>query len=323
VQGTQIRTAENCTLFDVLGRRATVNGVYVTIQPPGVTVSSTVPCENGRLEGDGAVAYFYKGKQYWQWDLSAARGLVALNGQIVAQIDRARVSLKDTSCGFAGAYVVAPPSLAYEHEAVWTELKRIATDLWTSACKRQLLRGERFGLVVFSDGSPSPNRWVAIDKDGGIDNHMGGDDPFTRHQRFWDQFYERQINEERRQTQLREADRIEQEREAKRQQLVKQTGTFFTIATLADIAPNPFAWQGKTIGTCVSFQSMVGPTTANVDGGTPHFVLLLGVPTTKFTHPVTIFLVARVTPTKANPLSLQYVGSVEQPPSGCTDFVDR
>jgi hypothetical protein len=131
----------------------------------------------------------------------------------------------------------------------------------------------------------------------------------------------------------REANTLEQarlaqetgERRTKRQQLTKQAGEY-QIANLGDMAPNPFIWRGKLIGTCVMFTRMLGPTTASVRGGLPNFAQasVTGVPSSRFTREIVVFMVARVGASANGNLALQYVAAVDQPgDDGCSDFIDR
>jgi hypothetical protein len=321
---TWVRTVEGCTFFEQVREWEDTFGARKKVDQSQLSVSSTIPCVNGKLQGEGFIQYFYRGNQYWEWQLSEARGAKAVAGVITVRLDEKRFSLhRDRpSCKYIAILsLVAPADLAYEMPQVWTEVRAVARQIWSRTCKRPPLPADaRFDLNLFPDDSPNPNPWLGLSS-----NYRTVSDRIPeRYAQYWRQREEEAINRQQAALKEAEARRATKEREARRQQLAKQTGAF-EIVSLDAIKPNPFMWQGKLVGTCVRFLRMLNPSTAEFRGGDFVSLAATGVPTARFRKEGVVFLVGRVTgrTTPGASVSFQYAAAVDQAEmSRCGDFID-
>lgn len=316
-----LTTAEGCQILERLRDRAVINGLLVRMDVTTATVTSTVPCRNGKLDGEGSIRYFDNGRQYWEWEIAESRGVRVSAGVIVPVIDRSTVAVKSFNCTSASITLVAPSRLAYEMPFVWSELEAIARESWSESCNRPPLdRQYQFLWGVEGDGGPSPNPWLANNSRDSIRRDNG---PESRYQRRWQNAENDVIASARRGAEQELARREAAERGARRQELAKKTGQF-ELVQLSEIAPNPFVWRGKVVGTCVMFAAMRTETTASVRGTGFVSATLTGVPTTRFRKEVVVFLVARVGAETGGGITLQYLAAIDQPrDDGCRDYIDR
>lgn len=116
--------------------------------------------------------------------------------------------------------------------------------------------------------------------------------------------------------------RAAQERADRLAKLRSQYGQF-SMVSLEELHQNPFAWQGKLIATCTSFERMSGPTTAKF--GAVYGAIVTGVPTTRYLRSTSNqFLIARVTGQTAGDPSIQFVAAMDGGGSyGCQNYLSR
>ena len=116
-----------------------------------------------------------------------------------------------------------------------------------------------------------------------------------------------------------EADRIANERQKRLTDIRTRFGPF-TVVTIEEITPNPFAWQGKVVATCTAFERMLDPSTARF--GAVYSAVVTGVPTTRYQRAASNqFLVARVTGQAGGYPLLQYLTSLDGGGFNCAAFV--
>lgn len=108
------------------------------------------------------------------------------------------------------------------------------------------------------------------------------------------------------------AQRAAQQAAANRAALARTFGPF-NPAELSKVSANPYAWQGKQVGLCGSFQGMLGPSTASFSFDLEQ-AIVEGVPSTRFRERGEyVYMVAKVRGLSQGITQLQYVGVV---PSG-------
>lgn len=287
---------------------------WVSLQRSAATISSTIPCMNGKLEGEGLIRFFTGDDrdQYWEWDVRRARGVALVGGRLTPVIDESLVSAKSGSCSSPPAIrIVAPANLAYEFPEVKIDLFRLARKKWGESCKKTPI-SEKYQWYwhVEPDDSPDRNPWISRRP-----NPLDAVDSYSSH---WssESVRLRRARQDEQQAQI--ASNAAKARAARRAELAKKTGPF-QVVSLADIAPNPFAWSGRVVGVCAMFEGMASPTTARFRGQNFSYTTVTGVPTSRFQRQTVVFLVGRVTGR-----NLTYIAAVDQPrDDGCSDFIDR
>jgi hypothetical protein len=89
-----LKTVSGCTFVGRLREYAGTGSSRRRMPPENATVRSTIPCVDGKLDGEGDIKFFDNGTQYWEWNVSAERGVRMVQGVLTATFDETALTVK-------------------------------------------------------------------------------------------------------------------------------------------------------------------------------------------------------------------------------------
>lgn len=316
-----------------------------------VVIESTVPCVNGTNEGYGELRFSRNGVTTWKLVLSRDTALVFRDNRLKLDWNAEDLELRVLACkrtGAAKAAAIVPDSLPLYLDWVAYRVLDAAYSKLDRNCP--LPSGSRYyrDVKVFRASANIPTlEALWYPKYGSVScNHYGAYPAKTTRRGSSDgrcsdvinnyaaNSYSRGIKEVARseqavikatravdlsQRQFQEAVLAAQQREARVADLEKRFSQF-SIVTISEITPNPFAWKGKMVGICTSFSRMVGPNTGVFGSGSA--MVVTGVPSTRYQQAASNqFLVGRVSGQASGLPSVQYLAALDGGGAACDHYV--